>query len=205
MEFITQFTPEQDAKLQSVLKLAQLCEYDSGHAHQVTRLALRIFDGLKPLHQLSQSERFILQCACILHDIGWIEGQKNHHKASLEIILNAPLLALDNKERMIIGSVARYHRKALPKPDHDHFATLDSKEKSVVSKLSAILRVADGLDHSHNAHIRDLSCKVTKEKIYIRCVAPVAYLDEERYAIFKGDLFVKTFDRALEIQWRIFP
>jgi exopolyphosphatase/pppGpp-phosphohydrolase len=205
MEFITQFTPQQDAELQSVLKLAQLCEYDSGHAHQVTRLALRIFDGLKDLHKLNQNERFLLQCACILHDIGWIEGQKSHHKASLDIILNAPSLALDNKERMIIGSIARYHRKALPKADHDHFATLDSDEKKIVTKLAAILRVADGLDHSHNTHVRDLSCKVTHDKVILRCIAPMPYLDEERYAIFKGDLFVKTFDRAVEIEWRVFP
>jgi len=205
MEFITQSPPEHDKKFISILNLAQLCEYDAGHSHQVARLALRIFDSLKSLHGLQEKERFWLHCASILHDIGWLEGQQAHHKASLAIILNAPQLALNNKERLIIGSIARYHRKALPNPDHDHYAALETKEQKVVSKLAAILRVADGLDHSHHSHIRELECQVKKERIRLLCTANTTHLDEERYTIFKGDLFMIIYKRKLEIEWRIIP
>jgi exopolyphosphatase/guanosine-5'-triphosphate,3'-diphosphate pyrophosphatase len=203
MEFISHLSPDRERKYISALNLAQLCEYDAVHSHQVARLALRLFDGLKPEHKLEEEHRFWLQCASILHDIGWIEGQKSHHKASLAIILNAHQLVFDNKERLIIGSIARYHRQSPPKPEHDHFAALENKEKKIVTKLAAILRVADGLDHSHHAHIRDIECKIKDHKITLKCTASSSHLDEERYAIFKGDLFMLTFNKNLVIDWHI--
>ncbi len=78
--------------ISAVLELAQTCEFDSSHTHQVARLSLRLFDQLQPLHDLSGKERDWLHYAALLHDIGWIEGWKDHHKVSLRIILDTPLL-----------------------------------------------------------------------------------------------------------------
>ncbi|MEA4906585.1 MAG: HD domain-containing protein, partial [Anaerolineaceae bacterium] len=81
-----------DLTMQAVLQLARNCEYEVQHSHQVTFLALRLFDELKTLHQLGDRERRWLEYAGILHDIGWIEGWKGHHKATLRIILTTPTL-----------------------------------------------------------------------------------------------------------------
>jgi len=191
-----------DDPLKAVLYLAESCEYEVGHTHQVTRLALRLFDELHPLHQLGAEERSWLHMGALLHDIGWIEGQKGHHKTALRIILKTKLLPFDNRERLLIGSIARYHRGALPKKKHDHFATLKLSERQIVSVLAAILRVADGLDRSHQSLIQDLSCEVTPEQILVRCSALRPAELEREIAMRKGQLMEKVFKRNLVIEFQ---
>ncbi|TLN24103.1 HD domain-containing protein, partial [bacterium] len=91
MEFLSQMTPIQENAVQACLRLAQMMEYEADHTHQVTRLALRLFDETVELHKLGELERFWLQCAGLLHDIGWVEGWKGHHKTSLRIIQTTQL------------------------------------------------------------------------------------------------------------------
>ena len=55
-----------DSRLRAVLQLAQDCEYEVEHTHQVTRLALRLFDELEHLHGLGAEERFWLRCGDLL-------------------------------------------------------------------------------------------------------------------------------------------
>ena len=191
----------EDPPLGSVLQLARVCKYEEGHTHQVTRLALELFDQLRPLHKMGSKERFWLQCGSLLHDIGWIEGQKGHHKTALRIILDSPLLPLDGRQRQIIGCIARYHRRASPKKKHKPYGSLGDRDRQAVRTLSAILRVADSLDVMHEDRVRGLSCRVRPEAITIDCAAH-GELDEEReQALGKGRLFEKVFDRKLDIQW----
>ena len=155
---------EQEKKdLNFVLKLAKTCNFESRHTKHVTKLALKIFDDLQELHKLGSREKFTLLCAGILHDIGvHTEGPKGHHKTALKIILESPILQFDDKTRLLIGSIARYHRGSLPDVKHDHLKALSSKERDVVSALSAILRVSDGLDYSHKNRIRDVRAGLYK-------------------------------------------
>ena len=184
------------------LRLAELCRYQADHSQHVTWLALRLFDTLQPLHKLGDEERFYLQAGGLLHDIGWIEGWRSHHKTSLRIIINTPILPFNGKERLIIGSIARYHRKSLPDMKHDHYAALKEDERRVVDILASILRLADGLDSSHQGRVRDLVCsKVTNKKITLKCAAQIETKGEIRGALEKGDLMKKVFHREIEIKW----
>ena len=185
-----------------IMQLAEICQYEVVHSRQVTRLALRLFDELQSLHHLGENERFWLHAASILHDIGWIEGQKGHHKRALRIIMKTPVLQFDNRERLIVGSIARYHRKALPKEKHSHFAALKISERDIVEKLSAILRVADGLDRTHRNCVHDLSCEVTPEFILIRCAVDNPAEVERQTALKKGRLLRMIFGRDLFIEWQ---
>jgi exopolyphosphatase/guanosine-5'-triphosphate,3'-diphosphate pyrophosphatase len=151
-----ELTAEQIQALELVNNLAQTCTHEFDHAKHVTYLALRLFDELLHLHQLGAEQRFWLQCAGLLNDIGWVEGWKEHHKASLQIILSTPLLPFSGKERLIIGSIARYHRRALPDLKHDHYKALEPDEREIVNKLAALLRLADGLDSTHLRRVRDI-------------------------------------------------
>jgi exopolyphosphatase/pppGpp-phosphohydrolase len=200
--FAIKITPADEERLQAVIRLAQTCNYEADHTHQVTRLALRLFDELTNIHKLGLRERFWLQSAAILHDIGWIEGWKSHHKVSLRIILTASILPFDSKERLIIGSIARYHRKALPDISHDHFAALTPEEQQSVRLLSALLRVADGLDRTHQNRVRDVKCRVTSKQITLVCSVQQESDDENKLILEKGDLFEIVFQRKLVLAWK---
>ncbi len=149
-----------DTELQTVLALAQRCRYERAHTHQVTRLALMIFDALEEVHRMGVRDRSLLHYAALLHDIGWAEGPQGHHKASMRLILSDSGLPFGRAERQMVALIARYHRKALPSERHEHYRNLDRADQHRVCMLAGILRVADGLDRSHNSIVRGVQCGI---------------------------------------------
>lgn len=190
-----------EAKYQAVMALAETCETELAHTRHVTRLALKLFDATARLHQLGQREREWLEYASLLHDIGWVEGWKAHHKTSLRIILSTSILPFDGKERLVIGSIARYHRKAEPSEKHDHFTALEPDERRRVVVLAAILRLADGLDRQHQGRVRDIHCRVSPKSIRLTCLADEKPEEDMRAGVEKGSLFRQVFNRSLNIDW----
>ena len=192
-----------DVRLPVVLNLAETCGFESTHTFQTTRLALMIFDQLESLHRLGESEKFWLEAAAILHDIGWVDGWRGHHKSSLRIILQTPMLPFTNRERLTIGSIARYHRKALPEERHDHYNALSFHDRQVVKMLSAILRVADGLDTTHQSLVKKVAVKVTTRKIDINCLVALPITEEPKMTLKKADLMELVFNKRVSVTWQI--
>ena len=184
----------------SVLQLAESCRYEKDHSHQVTRLALRIFDELKDLHKLGLKERVYLQAAGLLHDIGWINGRLDHHKTARDIIIGATQLPFSDQERTIVALVARYHRGSFPDDTQKYFSDLSIEEKDVVYKLSSFLRMADGLDRSHVSSVDNLSCELFPQKLIIKIKAKQFPIDDQPFGKKKADLFEKIFKREVVIQ-----
>lgn len=192
--------PSEKLLLDQVLALAAKCDYEREHTEQVTRLALNMFDGLKRLHGMSRRRRFQLHCGALLHDIGWLEGQKNHHKTAMRLTVEEPGLDFDNVERMIIGLIARYHRKALPKPKHRYMRDLEPHDREAVEKLAAMLRVADGLDRTHTNAVSEINCTFDDESIKIQVRARGFAAAEIDAAGMKADLMRRVFDRDVVIE-----
>jgi len=188
-------------ELKGAIDLAQTCKWDENHSRQVTWIALLLYDGLQTLHRLGGQERFYLMCAGILHEVGCINGWKGHHKESLRIILNTTLLNYSTKQRLIIGSIARYHRKALPSLKHSHYAALDIADRKVTNQLAACLRLADGMDCTHQQRLQDLNCKISDKKIIISCTTSTLALEEAQIAKEKSDLMKLTFHKKVVIHW----
>lgn len=191
--------PNRKSNLKFVSELTKDCLVETKHTKQVTRIALKLFDDLQSLHHLGKTDRFYLQCAGLLHDIGvHTHGSKGHHKATLNIILSTPILQFSNKERLIIGSIARYHRKALPTTNHDHFKALTMDERKRVSILSGLLRIADGLDYTHRRRIGSVRAHVKDEKIIIECLVRTAPVRKEiESAKAKSDLLAKLYQQKI--------
>ncbi len=202
-EFAAKLEPGQREVWSQSLALAKACDFEEEHSAQVTRLALRLFDALIELHHYGEPERFQLQLAGLLHDIGWVEGWKGHHKSSLNIILTSPMLSFDYRERLLIGSICRYHRKALPDLRHDHYAALDEVDRLKVDRLAALLRVADGLDCTHRSLVHELEVQVNSKKILITCLCSAPAVDEQRDAVKKGNLMEKAYQRKLILDWKV--
>lgn len=187
---------------QDVLRLAKACRYERKHAEQVTRMALRLFDELQGLHRLGRTERSWLKAAGLLHDIGWIEGRKKHHKTARRIILETPLLPLGLQERRILGEIVRYHRKALPQLGHLGFRTLAMDNRKVVQVLAGLLRVADGLDVAHASVVKTLTCRITRTRIAALCRVAGPADAERSAALKKGRLLENVFHRKLMVLCR---
>lgn len=186
--------------LDKALALAESCHYDYNHAHQVTKLALMLFDQLEDLHLLEASKRIWLEVAGLLHDIGWVNGQERHHKTGRDIILADASLPLSSRERRVVAQVVRYHRRALPKKKHKDFAVLNDADQWLVNRLAALLRLADGLDYSHQAVIEDLRCHVTTNDVVVDVHSRKPCVLEQEAGQRKSDLFQKVFKRPVNIR-----
>jgi exopolyphosphatase/guanosine-5'-triphosphate,3'-diphosphate pyrophosphatase len=149
--------------------IADELDPDPGHARQVTRLSLRLFDELEPLHHLGGYARVILETAAMLHDTGWARTTTGkHHKHSRNIILESDLPGLGKRDRLMCAVTARYHRKAEPNAErHRRYASMSAKERNIVEWCAAILRFADGLDRGHCDAVKDLKCRIGNDNIKI--------------------------------------
>lgn len=139
--------------------------FDEHHSMQVTRLAKIIFDKIKQELQLEDDDWKLLEAASILHDIGQHISYSKHHKHSYYLITNTELPGFTDDEIEIIANTARYHRRSMPKMSHQNYLKLKNDKRLLVSKLAAILRIADALDRNHSEHIKDIDINATNNKI----------------------------------------
>ena len=138
-----------DVRRRSVMELGDRCNYWSEHARHVARLALSIFDQTRGVHGLDDRAREWLEYGALLHDVGNHISYERHHRHSYYLIKNGGLRGFEPAEVELIALVARYHRQAVPKKSHEGYSLLRGSERRAVRTLSAIVRLAEGLDRSH--------------------------------------------------------
>jgi exopolyphosphatase / guanosine-5'-triphosphate,3'-diphosphate pyrophosphatase len=139
-----------DVRRRSVIELGERCGYWPEHAQQVARLALAIFDQTRSVHGLGDRERDWLEFGALLHDIGVHISYERHNRHSYYLIKNGDLRGFDPQEIEMIGLIARYHRQGTPKKSHGGYGDLKSSKRWAVKALSAMVRLAEGLDRSHS-------------------------------------------------------
>ena len=146
-----------DVRRRSAIELAERCNYSRPHATQVVRMALSLFDQTAAIHGLGAREREWLEYAALLHDIGVHISYSRHHKHSYYLIKNGDLRGFEPQEVEVMALVARYHRRGLPKRSHAGYGDLSGGRRRTVRTLSAMLRVAEGLDRSHAQSVASVS------------------------------------------------
>lgn len=159
-----------NVKAKSVFNLADGSNYDKDHAVHVARIAGAIFDKIHEKFKLTERDKEYLEAASILHDIGYHISHSKHHKHSYYLIRNAEMLGFNDREIEIIANIARYHRKSHPKPSHYTFNKLNEDDKKLVKLLAGILRIADGLDRSHDSLVKGVDVSLNKSKMEIKLI-----------------------------------
>ena len=177
---------------------------DWPHARQVERLSTQLFHATRPLHELNDHALRLLERAAFLHNTGMMIESRRHHKHSFRLIKETRLPDFTDEERHEIACIARYHRRALPSTSHEEFAELSRRARKRVSALSAILRIADALDYSHDGRVLQLAPvpRLSDKSTWTIAlkIRPLADLDAElEHAYEKADLFEKTFKRKLQL------
>lgn len=177
--------------------------FEEEHSRQDARIALQIFDQISDLHQLDDECRALLFYAGLLHDIGYVEGYWGHHKTAYKHIMKADLPGLTERERRIVANVARYHRGAKPKMSHNGFASLDADDREIVTVLSAILRLADGLDRSHTDAVRDIDVWLDDDRLVLLVDCPFGCATEIWAGEKKGRFLGEVLDLRVEVRQRL--
>ncbi len=145
-----------DVRRRSVIELAERCNYSRDHAQQVARMALTMFDQTQASHGLGAREREWLEYAAVLHDIGVHISYGRHHKHSYYLVKNGDLRGFEPQEVEVMALATRYHRRGVPKRSHEGYGELSRELRRTVKTLAAVLRVAEGLDRSHQQSVASL-------------------------------------------------
>jgi exopolyphosphatase/guanosine-5'-triphosphate,3'-diphosphate pyrophosphatase len=66
-------------------------------------------------------------------------------------------MGLEPPQQEIVANIIRFHRKTSPSTQDENFKALPPKNRMTVLKLCALLRLADALEISHAARLRDIS------------------------------------------------
>ena len=187
------------AAREEVLALMQALEEEPHHVQHVATLALQLFDELEELHGLADHDRFILEAAALLHDIGWSVSPdgSGHHRESARLIREHGWKYFDQEAVTLAAQVARYHRKNPPDLEHEEFAELAPAERRRVQQLAALLRLADGLDRGHQGHVGGVSVEILPDALLLRLHTDHPCSREVASAMKKSDLAATVFHRPV--------
>jgi exopolyphosphatase/guanosine-5'-triphosphate,3'-diphosphate pyrophosphatase len=170
-------------------------QHDDAHAEQVAKLSLQLFDLLQEEHGCTQRHRLILEVAALLHDIGIFVSAHSHHLHTMYLVRNTEFAGLSSEEIELIAVIARYHRKTIPRASHPEYSALPHEDRLVVSKLAAILRVADVLGRVHDRNLSKIRFELSETSLVCIPAHRVATSAEQVALAEKGDLFELMYGR----------
>lgn len=182
-------------------RFAAACGVDLKHAKHVARIATTMLEELAESFDVDVSDATLLDAAAQLQDVGYLINYDRHHKHSYHLILNSSLSGFRPHELEMVANIARYHRGARPKKKHANFSQLSSTDRRKVEQLSAILRVAGGLDRSHSQLVESVEIVARKRHVEL-----LVYCDQYPEVDIWGTrrraaLFEKVFNVTLGVRW----
>lgn len=172
------------------------------HGKRVAAFARELFRATRELHGLDALWGGVLDWAALLHDVGWVEGQRAHHKRSARMIRQnlVPGQDVPAELRAWAALVARYHRRRVPSRRQRRFAALDATEQRAVRQLAALLRLADALDYSHSGAIGKLEARLDGDALVLKVKSALGCSAELHRLESKAELFRQVFEK--EVRWQ---
>lgn len=131
------------------------------------QIALNIFDSTRKIHGLEKRERLLLQLSTILHDCGKYISMVNLGECSYSIIMATEIIGLSHLEREIVANVVKYNHLEFDYYEAMNSNTMDKESYLKIAKLTAILRLANGLDRSHKEKFKNIKITLKEEKLLI--------------------------------------
>jgi exopolyphosphatase / guanosine-5'-triphosphate,3'-diphosphate pyrophosphatase len=102
-------------------------------------------------------------------------------------------VGLTEQQMAVVANIARYHRKSMPKPQHEAFRALSSKDRTSVTKLASLLRLADALDTEHASRVEAVELDSKKPKLHVRLRGEGDLLLEKWALLKKAEMFEQVF------------
>ncbi len=190
-------------RAKALSRFADRCRADRRHGEQTARLARKLFDVLGKRLGCSPDDWELLEAAAVLHDVGQIVSYRSHHKHSYHLIAHAEALPFAPRERIQIALISRYHRKRGPTKRHPEYVALEPEERARVRRLSALLRVACGLDRGHVSAVEAMRVRVMPDRVLLDVVPRLVTTDlklELWGAQRKADLLGKLLGREVVVR-----
>ncbi|MCR5283771.1 MAG: exopolyphosphatase [Lachnospiraceae bacterium] len=179
------------------------CADNIGHRFQsnasrcalMEQIALEIFDSMKRIHGLKERDRLMLQLSARLNDCGKYISMANVGECSYSIIMANEIIGLSHMEREIVANIVKYNRV-----DFQYYSQLrkltllDQESYLKVAKLTAILKIANGLVRSYREKFSHIKASLKEQKLMINIDTSEDLTLEMGLLIPKADFFEEVFN-----------
>lgn len=158
------------------------------------KIALTIYDSMKKVHGLSKRERLLLRIATLLHDCGKYISLVNLGECSYNIIMSTEIIGLSHIEREIVANVVKYNHI-----DFDYYdvisqnSSIDKEAYLTIAKLTAILKITNGLDRSHKQKFKDVKTTLKDEQLIITVDSSVDITLEKGLFTKRAEFFEEVY------------
>ncbi len=186
--------------IESAKSIAEKYNVDLVHAGNVCDISMNLFDGLQSEHGLGFRQKLYLRAASIMHEAGTFISLRAYHKHTYYIISNSEIFGLTKSEVEMVAQIARYHRRARPKPTHLPYISLSREDRIIVNKLSAILRLATALDVNRTGQLRHIKTSIDDETLRISVPSRADITLTRRSAQAKSDMVKEIYGLGLLIE-----
>lgn len=189
----------------SALQMGRKYQFDEQHGNLIARLSLRLFDETRHIHRLDDESRLLLEVAALLHDIGHFIHTLDHDKHGYYLLTVNYLIGLNDRQQAIVANIVRYHRKSYPEVDEPSTQQLHYKDRLIVIRLIALLRLADSMDASHTGRTRDIQVAPHKGGLLLKLLGDGDLMLERWTLTKRKGLFAESFGVKLEVENSIAP
>ncbi len=153
-------------------------------AETLESITMTIFDSMKKVHGLGNRERLYLRIAAMLHDCGKYISLMDIGETSYHIIMATEIIGLSHMEREIVANIVRYNHSPFVYYNNMQSKGLTTEAYLIIAKLTAILKVANGLDRSHKQKLKGVRAVLKDEEL-------VLTLDSQEDIVLEKGLFTK--------------
>jgi exopolyphosphatase/guanosine-5'-triphosphate,3'-diphosphate pyrophosphatase len=124
---------------------------------------------------------------------------EGHERHTAYLIENGRLRGFRPDETAVLACLGRFHKRGSPKPSFEPFTQLSSNDRDRVTRLVALLQVADALDRSHGGPVRDIEVYTNPGLVEV-VVHADDDIDLELWGLRrKRELFARVFGCRLEV------
>ena len=170
------------------------------HVRKVAEIAGMLFHELRSLHGLPPQTGRLLEAAANLYNIGHFVNEARHHRHSQYLVANSDMPGFEDRERLLVANLCRYHRKSVPQASHESFLALPPDDRHAVALLAPLLRLAVALDQSQEQRVERVDALVQDSSVEIRLYSEQDVDIEQWHAQRVAEAFQQVYELPLVVK-----
>ena len=145
-------------------------------AEHIRQQAVILFDHTRPLHDLGEDSRAILEMAARLQNQPIPHARKKPYKAAVAFVKAQQAPGLTGDDERVTAAVLAYHQKKIKRKEIDHLDLSPIQVRQVLT-LTALLQIAVGLGYSGSTKTSIQSIEPCDDGLWIVVDGPEAATD----------------------------